>query len=65
MSEVDDIDRNIVLLEAHSHVLEVILISFQRVADEDDDSLPLRLVLPVLEGELGDLDCLEAVGVAV
>lgn len=49
MGEVDDVDAHVVLLEAHADVFEVVLVSFQWVADEDDDTLPLGLVLPVLE----------------
>ena len=65
MREVDDIDGDVVLLESSSDVLEVVLGTVQGMADEYDDSLPLGLVLPVLEGELSYLDGFQAVGFAV
>ena len=65
MREVDHIDGDVVLLESSSDVLEVVLGTVQRMADEHDDSLPLGLVLPVLEGKLSNLDGFEAVRFAV
>ena len=62
MSEIDDIDRHIVLLHPHAQVLEVFFSALSEwVADKDDDSLPLALVLPVLQGELSNLDSCEHV----
>lgn len=63
--EVDDIDGDVVLLEAHTNVLEIFLVAVQRMAYKNDDPLPLCLILPVLEGKLSNLDSLEAVGVSV
>jgi len=55
VGEVDDVDGHIVLLESHAHVLILLLSLLERVADEEDDPLLLRLILSVLEGELGYL----------
>lgn len=65
MSEVDDIDGDVVLLESSSDVLVVLLGAVQRMANEYNNSLPLRLVLPVLEGELSYLDGFQAVRVSI
>ena len=49
MGKVDDINRNIVLLQSHAHVLKVFLIALQRMTDENDDPLPLSFVHSMLE----------------
>jgi hypothetical protein len=59
MSKVDHINAHVVLLESHSEVLEVFLVSGKWVSNETDDSLSLRLVLSVLERELSNLNSFE------
>lgn len=66
VSKVNDIQINVVLLESHAQVFKVLLRALaQRVSNEDDDSLSLRLVLSVLEGQLGNLDGGDQVSLAL
>ena len=55
LAKVDNVDGDRVLLELLAELDEVLLLLLDRAAHEDDDALPLVLVLPVLEREAGDL----------
>jgi len=58
ISKVDDINRDIILLETHSNVFEIFFCAFsQRMPNEHHNSLSLRLVLSMLQGKLCDLHC--------
>ncbi len=61
VGQVDDINGHIVLLESHAQILEIVLRSSNGVTHKDDNPLALRLILAMLQGELGDLDCREHV----
>lgn len=65
MSEVNHVDGNVVSPQALAQVLALFERLRKRVTAESNDSLALLLVLPVLEGELGNFDCSEEVSVPV
>ena len=55
--KVDDIKRNVVLLETHANFFKVIFGSSGKwMSNEHNDSLSLRLVLSMLKSKLGYLD---------
>ena len=56
ISKVDDINRDIILLETHSNVFEIFFCALsQRMPNEHHNSLPLGLVLSMLQGKLCNL----------
>lgn len=65
MCKVDDIYSYIVPLHANSQLLIGSFLLLERVAHEYDDSLPLALVLSVLQAQLGNLDCVHEIGLAI
>jgi len=67
VSKVDHINRDIILLETHSYVLELFFsgVLSQRMPNEHHDSLSLGLVLSMLQGKLSDLDSCQNIGSSV
>lgn len=66
ISEVNDINGNIVLLQSHSQVFKVLLCSLSDgVTHEDNDSLSLGLVLSMLESKLSHLNRGYKIGLTV
>lgn len=65
VSKVDDIYSYIVPLHSNSQLLISSLLLLERVAYKYDDSLPLALVLSVLQAELSNLDCVHEIGLTI
>lgn len=65
VGKVNDINCNIVSFKALSKVLALSKIFFDRVSNEDNDTLALLLVHPVLERQLTDFYGVEEAGEAV
>ena len=63
--KVDDVDVDVVSLQTLAQFLASSDILLDWVANENDDSLPLILVLAVLQRQLGNLDRCEEVGPSI